>query len=493
METLTYVFQFETILLLILGLLIGLFIGALPGLSSVMGVALMLPITFGMEPINGILLLIGVYFGSIYGGSLTAILINTPGTPASAASVIDGYSLTKKGMAYKALQVSTVSSAIGGVVGVILLILVAPQLAEFALRFSAPETFALALFGLSVISTLTAGSYAKGMMSGLAGLIIATVGLDPISGVTRFTFGNVQLLGGVSFIAAMIGLFATSEAFRMVEDKIRNTDSSQTINKVKLKWSEFRAVFLTILGSSGIGTFIGMIPGAGADIASFVAYNEAKRFSKNKKEFGNGSLRGLAAPEAANTGLTGGAMVPLLTLGIPGDAVTAVLLGALTVQGLQPGPQLFVSDGSLVYALFIGMLLANLFILIIGFSGIRFFTKILKVPGHFLMPIILVLSVVGAYALNNNYFDVIIMFAAGIGGYFMKKFNFPVAPLILGLILGPLLESNLRRSIILAQGDMTIFLTRPITVVLLALAVLTLLSPLWNIRKKWKSDVKGEI
>lgn len=493
METLTYVFQFETILLLILGLLIGLFIGALPGLSSVMGVALMLPITFGMEPINGILLLIGVYFGSIYGGSLTAILINTPGTPASAASVIDGYSLTKKGMAYKALQVSTVSSAIGGVVGVILLILVAPQLAEFALRFSAPETFALALFGLSVISTLTAGSYAKGMMSGLAGLIIATVGLDPISGVTRFTFGNVQLLGGVSFIAAMIGLFATSEAFRMVEDKIRNTDSSQTINKVKLKWSEFRAVFLTILGSSGIGTFIGMIPGAGADIASFVAYNEAKRFSKNKKEFGNGSLRGLAAPEAANTGLTGGAMVPLLTLGIPGDAVTAVLLGALTVQGLQPGPQLFVSDGSLVYALFIGMLLANLFILIIGFSGIRFFTKILKVPGHFLMPIILVLSVVGAYALNNNYFDVIVMFAAGIGGYFMKKFNFPVAPLILGLILGPLLESNLRRSIILAQGDMTIFLTRPITVVLLALAVLTLLSPLWNIRKKWKSDVKGEI
>ncbi|GEK59084.1 C4-dicarboxylate ABC transporter permease [Marinococcus halophilus] len=493
METLTYVFQFETILLLILGLLIGLFIGALPGLSSVMGVALMLPITFGMEPINGILLLIGVYFGSIYGGSLTAILINTPGTPASAASVIDGYSLTKKGLAYKALQVSTVSSAIGGVVGVILLILVAPQLAEFALRFSAPETFALALFGLSVISTLTAGSYAKGMMSGLAGLIIATVGLDPISGVTRFTFGNVQLLGGVSFIAAMIGLFATSEAFRMVEDKIRNTDSSQTINKVKLKWSEFRAVFLTILGSSGIGTFIGMIPGAGADIASFVAYNEAKRFSKNKKEFGNGSLRGLAAPEAANTGLTGGAMVPLLTLGIPGDAVTAVLLGALTVQGLQPGPQLFVSDGSLVYALFIGMLLANLFILIIGFSGIRFFTKILKVPGHFLMPVILVLSVVGAYALNNNYFDVIVMFAAGIGGYFMKKFNFPVAPLILGLILGPLLESNLRRSIILAQGDMTIFLTRPITVVLLALAVLTLLSPLWNIRKKWKPDVKGEI
>lgn len=493
MEALTYVFQFETILLLVLGLLIGLFIGALPGLSSVMGVALMLPITFGMEPINGILLLIGVYFGSIYGGSLTAILINTPGTPASAASVIDGYSLTKQGMAYKALQISTISSAIGGVVGVILLILVAPQLAEFALRFSAPETFALALFGLSVISTLTAGSYAKGMMSGLAGLIIATVGLDPISGVTRFTFGNVQLLGGVSFIAAMIGLFATSEAFRMVEDKVRNTDSKQTINKVKLKWSEFRAVILTILGSSGIGTFIGMIPGAGADIASFVAYNEAKRLSKNKSEFGNGSLRGLAAPEAANTGLTGGAMVPLLTLGIPGDAVTAVLLGALTVQGLQPGPQLFVSDGSLVYALFIGMLIANLFILIIGFSGIRFFTKILKVPGHFLMPVILVLSVVGAYALNNNYFDVIVMFAAGIGGYFMKKFNFPVAPLILGLILGPLLESNLRRSIILAQGDMTIFLTRPITVVLLTLAVLTLLSPLWNIRKKWKPNVKEEI
>lgn len=477
-EGLVNVLQWQVLLFLILGTALGIAIGALPGLTSTMGVALMLPVTFGMEAVAGILLLIGVYFGSVYGGSLTAILINTPGTPASAATVIDGYPLAKKGLAHKALTVSTISAATGGFLSVIILILIAPQLAGFALKFSAPETFALAFFGLSIISSIAGESLVKGLMAGVIGLLIATIGLDPIGGFPRFTFGSTDLTSGIGFIPIMIGLFATSEAFKSMEDLFSVNKVKITVEKVKLKWSEFKAIIGTILRSAGIGTATGIVPGAGADIAAFVAYNEAKRFAKNKEEFGKGDLRGVAAPEAAGNSVTGGAMIPLLTLGIPGDAVTAVLLGALMVQGLQPGPMLFETNGAIVYTLFVGMLLANVFLLIFGLSGIRLFTKVLYIPKAILTPIIFVLCVVGAYSLGNNYFDVIVMFIAGVVGYFMKKFAIPASPIILGLILGPMLESNLRRALVMSQGDLSIFYTRPITVVLLSIAVITLFSPL---------------
>lgn len=477
-EGLVNVLQWQVLLFLILGTALGIAIGALPGLTSTMGVALMLPVTFGMEAVAGILLLIGVYFGSVYGGSLTAILINTPGTPASAATVIDGYPLAKKGLAHKALTVSTISAATGGFLSVIILILIAPQLAGFALKFSAPETFALAFFGLSIISSIAGESLVKGLMAGVIGLLIATIGLDPIGGFPRFTFGSTDLTSGIGFIPIMIGLFATSEAFKSMEDLFSVNKVKITVEKVKLKWSEFKAIIGTILRSAGIGTATGIVPGAGADIAAFVAYNEAKRFAKNKEEFGKGDLRGVAAPEAAGNSVTGGAMIPLLTLGIPGDAVTAVLLGALMVQGLQPGPMLFETNGAIVYTLFVGMLLANVFLLIFGLSGIRLFTKVLYIPKAILTPIILVLCIVGAYSLGNNYFDVIVMFIAGVVGYFMKKFAIPASPIILGLILGPMMESNLRRALVMSQGDLSIFYTRPITVVLLSIAVITLFSPL---------------
>lgn len=478
MEALSNVFQPGVIVILLAGIFLGISIGVLPGLTSTMGVALLLPITFGMGQITGILLLIGVYFGSVYGGSITAILLNTPGTPASAATAMDGYALSKRGFAHKALTTSTISAATGGFLSVLVLILVAPQIAGFALRFSAPEYFALAFFGISIISSLAAKSLVKGLITGMAGLLIATIGMDPMGGFPRFTFETQELTSGINFIPVMIGLFAASEAFTSMEDVFSKRKVQILVEKIKLKWVEFKSIILIILQSSGIGTFIGMIPGAGADIAAFVAYNEAQRFSKKKDEFGKGALAGVAAPEAAGNSVTGGAMIPLLTLGIPGDAVTAVLLGALMVQGIQPGPMLFESNGPLVYTLFVGMLIANIFILIFGLLGVRLFTKILLVPKSILTPIILILSVIGSYALGNNYFDVLVMLVAGIAGYFMKKYGFPVSPLILGLILGPMMESNLRRSLVMSQGDISILFTRPIACILVILAIITLFTPI---------------
>jgi putative tricarboxylic transport membrane protein len=477
-EGLVNVMDWQVILFLIVGSVVGIVIGSLPGLTATMGVALILPVSFGMEPVSGILLLIGVYFGSVYGGSLTAILINTPGTPASAATALDGYAMAKKGLAHKALTISTLSSTIGGILSVIVLILIAPQLASFALKFSAPESFALAVFGLSIISSIAGKSLIKGLMAGVLGLLVSSIGLDPMGGFPRFTFDNMNLTNGVNLIPVMIGLFAASEAFKSMENIFSSSKKTIVVEKVKLKWLEFKSLIVTILRSSGIGTFIGMIPGAGGDITAFVAYNEAKRFSKNKEEFGKGALKGVAAPEAANNSVTGGAMIPLLTLGIPGDAVTAVLLGALMVQGLQPGPMLFENNGPIVYTLFVGMLLANILILILGLAGIRIFTKVLHIPKTILTPIILVLCVVGSYSLGNSYFDVIVMFVAGVIGYFLQRYDFPASPIILGLILGPMMESNLRRSLLMSQGELDIFYTRPITAVLLGLAIVTLFSPL---------------
>ncbi|MEK4145649.1 tripartite tricarboxylate transporter permease [Robertmurraya sp. FSL W8-0741] len=492
-EGLANALQWQVLLVIIIGLLIGISIGSLPGLTSTMGVALILPVTFGMEAVSGILLLVGVYFGSVYGGSLTAILINTPGTPASAATALDGFALAKRGLANKALTVSTIASTIGGLLSVIVLILVAPQLANFALKFSAPESFALALFGLSIVSSISGKSMSKGLIAGLIGLLIATIGLDPIGGFPRFTFDSMDLMTGVNFIPVMIGLFAASEAFHSMENLFSSRQVAMKVEKIKLKWQEFKMLIGTMLRSSGIGTFIGMIPGAGADISAFVAYNEAKRFSKNKEEFGKGALKGVAAPEAANNSVTGGAMIPLLTLGIPGDAVTAVLLGALMVQGLQPGPMLFETNGPIVYTLFVGMLLANVFMLFIGLAGIRLFTKVLLIPKAVLIPMIIVLCVVGSYSLGNNYFDVVVMFVAGVIGYFLKKFEFPASPIILGLILGPMMESNFRRSLVMSEGDISIFFTRPITVVLLTIAIITLFTPIFKAVLQNKRNGKGEL
>lgn len=478
----TEAFQPAILIMIILGVLAGILIGSLPGLTATMGVAIFLPVSLGMDPIGGIVLLVSVYFGSIYGGSIAAILLNTPGTPASAATALDGFPMTQSGQAGKALVIAALASGAGGIISTLMLTLISPQLSTVALRFSAPESFALALFGLSIISSISGKSVLKGLIVGVFGLIIATVGMDPMTSYPRFTFGSNTLLSGVAFIPVMIGLFAVAEAMIQIEKHLKTSKKVQSITSdyVFPKLRELKNIWVAIIRSSFIGTFIGSIPGAGADIAAFVSYNEAKRFSKKeeKDSFGKGNPKGIASAEAANNGVTGGAMVPLLTLGIPGDAVAAVLLGALMIHGMNPGPMLFVNNADLVYTLFAAMFLAAILVTIFGILGVRLFTKVLLVPKQVLLPIIIVLSVIGAYSISNNYFDVYVMLGAGIIGYFMKKHGFPASPLILAMILGPMAESEMRRALVMSEGSYAIFMTRPISAVLIILAALSIIAPI---------------
>jgi len=462
---------------LVLGVAGGIVIGALPGLTATMGVAVLLPLTFGMESTRALVMLAGIYIGAIYGGSISAILLKTPGTPAAAATVLDGYELARKGEAAKALSISAIASFTGGIVSTVMLITISPILANFALRFGAPEYFALAVFGLSIIASISGKSPVKGLLAGMFGLLISTVGLDPVTSFPRFTFGEINLFNGFAIIPVLIGLFALAEAFVQMEkifEPAQAVDTNFKHGMVSLK--ETISLLPVMIKSAFIGTFIGSIPGAGADIAAFVSYNEARRTSKKSKEFGTGCLEGIAAPEAGNNGVTGGAMVPLLTLGVPGDAVTAILLGALVIQGLQPGPLLFAKSPDIVYGLFSSLFVGNILMLIFGLLGVRLFCRVVELPKRIIIPVIVTLSMVGAYSMNNSIFDVWVCIAFGGIGYIMQKVEMPSSPIILAVILGPMAESNLRRAVLMYEGGYSFLWTRPITVVFLALALLSLYS-----------------
>ena len=459
-----------------IGVAVGIVLGAMPGLTATMGVAILLPFTFGMDPVPGLLMISGVYFGGIYGGSITAILLKIPGTPAAAATAIDGFELTRKGMAGIALGTATISSFIGGMISILALVFMAPLLASVALEFSASDTFALAVFGLSIIASISGKSLVKGLISGFLGLLLATVGLDPMGGFPRFTGGMSELMN-LPFIPIMIGLFAAAEAFKSMEESGILKEKAAELGRIIPPWNVLRGMLITILRSTGLGIFIGSIPGAGADIAAFVAYNEAKRFSKTPENFGKGDLSGVAACEAGANGCTGGALLPMLTLGIPGDAVTAVMLGALTIQGLQPGPLLFKEHGDLVFTLFAGMLFCYVVMLILGLGCLRVMGKILQTPKSILTPTIMVLCVVGTYAINNSMFDIGVMLVAGLVGYFMQKWDFPPSPIVLALIMGPMAESNFRRALALSGGSYDFLYTRPITATFLAIALISMFYP----------------
>jgi putative tricarboxylic transport membrane protein len=462
---------------LVLGVAGGIVIGALPGLTATMGVAVLLPLTFGMESTRALVMLAGIYIGAIYGGSISAILLKTPGTPAAAATVLDGYELARKGEAAKALSISAIASFVGGIVSTVMLITISPILANFALRFGAPEYFALAVFGLSIIASISGKSPVKGLLAGMFGLLISTVGLDPVTSFPRFTFGEINLYNGLAIIPVLIGLFALAEAFVQMEKIFEPAQTVETDFKrgmVSLK--ETISLLPVMIKSAFIGTFIGSIPGAGADIAAFVCYNEARRTSKKSNEFGTGCLEGIAAPEAGNNGVTGGAMVPLLTLGVPGDAVTAILLGALVIQGLQPGPLLFAKSPDIVYGLFSSLFVGNILMLVFGLLGVRLFCRVVELPKRIIIPVIVTLSMVGAYSMNNSLFDVWVCIAFGGIGYIMQKVEMPSSPIILAVILGPMAESNLRRAVLMYEGGYSFLWTRPITVVFLALALLSLYS-----------------
>jgi putative tricarboxylic transport membrane protein len=478
----------QTIIAIALGVVGGIIIGALPGLSATMGVALLIPVTFGMEPVAGLAMLAAIYTSAVYGGSMSAILIHTPGSPASAATALDGYQMTVKGQGAKAIGISTISSMIGGFISGIALLFLAPPLSTISLKFGPAEYFLLAVFGLTIIGSLAAGSVIKGLAAGTLGLLVGTIGVDILTGYPRFTFGITSLQSGISLVPALIGLFALSQVLILAENgeggESRITGALQ--GRVLPSFREFKSIFVTIIRSSGLGVLVGILPGAGGDVGSWVALNEAKRFSRNKEKFGTGDIEGVAAPEAANNAVTGGALIPLLVLGIPGSATTAVLLGGILIQGLRPGRELFTTQANITYALIIGFLLANILMGVIGLLGAKFlFVRAASAPQNILAPIIVGLSVVGAYAINNNIFDVWVMVAFGLIGYFLRKTGFPPAPVVLGLILGPIAENGLRQSFTLAQGDIiSYYLSRPLSVALIVLTILSLLSPL--IVRKWQ-------
>jgi len=482
------VFSGFNIVALVLGSFCGIMIGCMPGLTATMGIALLVPFTFGMNPFTGIVMLLGIYTGAIYGGGIASILIKTPGTPAAAATVFDGYPLAQKGMAGKAIGMATVASGIGGTFTALCLAFFAPILANFALRFSAPEYFALAVFGLSVTVTLTGRSPLKGIISGCVGLLIAMIGLDPLGGFPRFTFGTTQLTGGFSFVPMLIGLFALSEGFRQVEVILTAPKVSSVLTNILPKLSELKACTRTFIRSCIIGLIVGVTPAIGAETSCFIGYSEAKRTSKHPELFGTGILEGVAAPQCAENASTGGDVLPMMTLGLPGDAATAVLMGALTIHNLQPGPLLFRDHADLVHQMFAGMITANLVYVILGLTFARLFSKIVNVPRRFLIPLIFTTCMVGSYAINNDIFDTMTCVCFGFVGYVMIRYDYPVSPMVLAQILGVMMESNFRRSMAMSRDNLLILVTRPISLTILILAAFTTVTGILHQRKSAKLE-----
>lgn len=482
-DGLVLLLQLKPLLFLVVGVLAGMVVGAVPGLSTTMSIALLLPFTFVLDPLDGIALLLGMYFASVYAGSIPAILLRMPGTPAAAATLLDGYPMYQQGRGGKALTVSLVASTVGGLIGGVLLLFFAPTLAGYALKFGPAEFFMLSVFALALIASMSEGQMIKGVLSGLAGLLIATVGIDPIGGYPRFTFGNNDLLAGLGFIPVLIGLFGVAEALlRFEASVVARRTGTQGLGTFRLTGPELRRITPATLYSSFIGFVVGVLPGTGGDIGSFVAHNESKRVARDKSRFGKGDMRGVAAAESANNSAVPGSIAPTLVLGIPGNSAAAVLLGALTVHGLQPGPQLLTGSGQLVYAIFWALILIPLVMLVVGLLGIRLWGQVTRIPTRFLWPTILAISTVGAYAVRGTAVDVVVMAVAGVLGYLMVKNGFPPAPLVIGLIVGPIAETGFRRATILNGGSYD-WVLQPIPLVLLALSVATVATALVRSRR----------
>lgn len=451
----------QNIGLLGLGVVIGTFVGAVPGMTTPMAVALTLPFTFTLNPVSGILLLLGVYKGGIYGGSITAILINAPGTPAASCTVLDGYPLAQRGEARRALDIALYASCIADFFSNISLILFAGMLASLALAFGSPEVFTLILFSLTIIAGVSGDQLLKGLGSAALGLVLATIGLDLIYGTNRFVFGEVQLMSGLNFIPVLIGLFALPEIIAFYGRKEVAREHNPLAGK-GASLADLKSCLKSIVRGSFIGVILGAIPGIGGAPSAFLSYSEAKRNSKTPEKFGTGEIEGVAAAESGNNGVAGATLIPLLALGIPGDIITAIILGAFMIHGLRPGPLLFQDNLSLIYALFIGIMLSSIYLLIVGKLSIRLISRIADIPHRILFPIVLVLCVFGAYAVNNTIFDVGVMFTMGFIGFGMLSLKIPAAPFLIAFILGPLLEDNFRQSLLLAKGSWTIFFSSPI-------------------------------
>jgi putative tricarboxylic transport membrane protein len=469
LEYLSIFFSLQLWMAMILSVGAGIVIGALPGLTPAVGVGLLVPVTFGMKPVTGLVILGGIYVGAVYGGAITAILLNTPGEPGNIATTFDGYPMARKGEPGRALGLAGIASTIGGIFSVAVLLLMAPPLAKIALRFGPAEYFTVAIFGLTVIVSFSQGALLKGVISAVIGLVLGIVGQDPIMGYPRFAF-IPDLVGGVELIPCVIGLFCFSQGLVLVLEK------EEKIAEQDIKVLRYRQAFrdiarnkINLFRSSILGTVVGIVPGAGLAMGAVIAYNEARRFSKKKEEFGHGAPEGIIASEAANNAVVGGSLIPLITLGVPGNAVSAIFLGGIIIQGLPIGPELFTKYKLVVYPFLIGLGLAHFIMLAMSLWGVKIFAKTLNAPIRFIAPSICVFSVIGSYTINNNLTDAWIMMFFGVLGYLMKKFGFSTVSLILGLILGPMAETSLQQALIISRGSLS-FLGSPICIIMLALS-----------------------
>jgi putative tricarboxylic transport membrane protein len=475
------------------GVVLGTAIGVLPGIGPVTTVAMLVPLTFGMSPTAALILLAGIYYGSQYGGSTTAILINTPGETSSVMTCLDGYQMARQGRAGPALGMAAIGSFVAGTASVLFLMLLARPLVRLALEFGPAEYFAIMVLALLTLGGLTGESVAKGLLMGAFGLLLGTVGGDPLTGTPRFTFGVPSLLDGLEFLPVTIGLFAVAEVIAAALRPLDQQVYQAPIHRLLPSREDWRACRWTLPRATVIGFVVGVLPGAGATLASILAYLAEKRASRHPERFGSGVIEGVAAPETANNAASGGAMVPLLTLGVPGSGTTAVMLGALMLWGLRPGPLLFEKNPDLVWGLIASMYIGNVMLLILNLPLIGLWVRLLRIPPRVLLPLILLFCFTGTYAVSSNVFDLWVMLAFGILGFALQRHGFPVAPIVLGLILGPMLETHFRRALIVSRGDYGLFLQRPIAAGLLAVAALYLLLPAlgWAWRRRRTAAVAG--
>ena len=482
-EVLNLFLSIDNFIAIAAGVLVGVIVGAIPGLTATMAVALALPFTFSLEPVTAILLLVGIYKGGMYGGSITAILIRTPGSPAAACTLLDGYPLAQQGNAKKALKTALYSSCVADLISNIALIFFAGYLAKIALNFGPPEYFWLICFSLTIIVSVSGDSVIKGLIAASLGIIVSTIGLDAVYGSQRLTFDSYDLMDRVSFIPLLIGLFAIPEVFEFYTSKIVPHVRS-AVSGASLSFSEFKRCLKSIIRGSLIGVVIGAIPGTGATAAAFISYSEAKRNSPRKDKFGKGEVEGVAASEAGNSGVAGATLIPLLSLGIPGDVITAIILGAFMIHGLTPGPVLFQENLTMVYALFCGILVSSAVLVVVGNTAIRYFSLIAEIPKSILLPIVLMFCVYGAYAVNNSTFDIGLMLLFGLLGFIFNRAGIASAPFLIGFILGPMFEDNLRRTFLISKGDPSIFFRGPITWLFVSLTIASLA---FAIYRYWQS------
>lgn len=474
-------FNLQSVLLTCLGIVGGLIIGVLPGLGPLMGIVLLLPFAFHLPPIAAMGMLIAIYIGGSAGGSISAILLRIPGTPLAAATLFDGFPMAQKGRAQDAVGLAMSASALGGLVGGLVLVFLSPLLAKFALRFAPPEYFALAVLGVLTIALVSEGSALKGLLAGGLGLFLSTVGTDEFTNAYRFTFDNFRLSSGPHLVAVVVGLFALSEMFLQIE--AGNYLATPQVQRLRISFAALRLVMrhkANLLRSSLIGTFFGAIPGAGGDVSAFISYATAKKLARPGERYGEGAEGGVVATESANNACCGGALIPTLSLGVPGDASTAVLMGALILLGFFPGPDLFRDHPDVAGGIFVAYLMGNIVLLLLGILLAPIFGSVLKLPKAWLLPAILLLSTLGTYSLQNSTFDLWVMLVFGAVGYVMRRAGYPLAPLIIGLILGSIMESNLRRALLLSQDGLVIFVERPISAAILAIDAILLVSIVYS-------------